>query len=225
MSAPQAGQLIDLSHEIEHGLVTYRGLPAPEIGDWMSRDASRAKYAPGTTFHIGRITMVANTGTYIDAPFHRFTQGADVAGLALAAVAGLQGIVVRARSNAVRRAIDAGAFAGRVVRGRAVLVHTGWDRPWGTDSYFEGHPFLTAAATQSLVDAGAALVGIDSLNIDDAADTTRPAHTGLLGAGIPIVEHLCGLDRLPDEGFRFFAVPPRVKGIGSFPVRAFAQLS
>lgn len=214
-------QLIDLSHDIEHGFVTYRGMPAPEISDWMSREASRAKYAPGTTFQIGRISMIANTGTYIDAPFHRFPEGTDIAGFALAAVADLTGIVVRARVGA-KRAIDAAAFAGRAVRGRAVLVHTGWDRNWGTDAYFSGHPFLTAAAAQALVDAGAALVGIDSLNIDDDKDPARPTHTGLLGAGIPIVEHLCSLGDLPDEGFRFFAAPPRVKGMGSFPIRAFA---
>ena len=211
--------VIDLSHEIEHGLVTYRGLPAPEISDWLSRDASRAKYATGTTFQIGRITMVANTGTYVDAPFHRYAGGADLAGLALPALADVPGVVVRARAG---RAIDVAAFTGIELQGRAVLVHTGWAQHWGTESYFSGHPFLTAAATQALVRAGPALVGIDSLNIDDASDGARPAHTGLLGAGIPIVEHLCGLERLPDSGFRFFAVPPRVKGMGSFPVRAFA---
>jgi len=214
-------RLVDLSHQIEHGLVTYRGLPAPEIDDWMSRDASRAKYAAGTTFQIGRITMIANTGTYIDAPFHRYPDRADVAGYALDAVADLRGVVVRA-SQRVGRAIDAGAFAGRDLRGRAVLVHTGWDVHWASEQYHSGYPYLTDAAARLLIAAQPSLVGIDSLNIDDDADRARPVHTGLLGAGIAIVEHLTHLGDLPEEGFRFFAVPPRVKGIGSFPVRAFA---
>lgn len=213
-------RLVDLSHEISHGLVTYRGLPAPEIDDWLSRDASRARYGPGTTFQIGRISMVANTGTYIDAPWHRFADGADVAGYRLEAVADLPGVAVRVRPAA--RAIDADVFAGRALAGCAVLVHTGWDAHWATERYFSGHPFLTAGAAQALIDARAALVGIDSLNIDDDRDLARPAHTSLLGARIAIVEHLCRLDEVPDTGFRFFAVPPRVKGMGSFPVRAFA---
>jgi arylformamidase len=214
-------RLVDLSHEIEHGLVTYRGMPAPEIGDWLSRDASTAKYAPGTTFQIGRITMIANTGTYIDAPFHRYADGADISGYALNAVANLPGIVVRA-TRREGRAIDAVKFAGLDVRGRAVLVHTGWDSNWATEQYASGHPFLTAAAARTLIAAQPALVGIDSLNIDDDTDRARPVHTSLLGEGIAIVEHLTGLGNLPDSGFRFFAVPPRVKGMGSFPVRAFA---
>jgi len=213
-------RLIDLSHAIEHGLVTYRGLPAPEIGDWMTRDASRAKYAPGTTFQIGRISMIANTGTYIDAPFHRYETAPDVSGYSLEAVADLPGIVVHAAAGG--RAVDAGAFAQRDLRGRAVLVHTGWDANWATERYHSGHPFLTAAAAAALIAARPALVGIDSLNIDDDHDRARPVHTGLLGAGIAIVEHLTNLGDLPEAGFRFFAVPPRVKGIGSFPVRAFA---
>lgn len=214
-------RLVDLSHEIEHGLVTYRGMPAPEIGDWLSRDASRAKYAPGTTFQIGRITMIANTGTYIDAPFHRYADGADVAGYTLDAVANLPAVVVRATKRD-GRAIDDARFQALDVRGRAVLVHTGWDANWATEGYASGHPFLTAAAARVLIAGGAALVGIDSLNIDDDTDRARPVHTSLLGANIAIVEHLTGLGNVPDSGFRFFAVPPRVKGMGSFPVRAFA---
>ena len=215
--------LIDLSHEIEHGMVTYRGLPAPVISDWLSRDASSARYAPGTTFQIGRIDLLANTGTYIDAPFHRYGDGRDVAGYALEHVADLPGIVVRATARQ-SRAIDAAQFERFEVKGKAVLVHTGWDAHWRTDTYSAGqHPFLTRDAAEHLVKAGAALVGIDSLNIDDDKDGTRPAHTILLGGGVAIVEHMTNLAALPDSGFRFFAVPPRVKGMGSFPVRAFAR--
>ena len=214
-------QLIDLSHEIEHGMVTYRGLPAPAISDWLTRDASTTRYAPGTTFQIGKIELLANTGTYIDAPFHRYPEGRDIAGYELDAVANLEGIVVRASGPG--RPIDATRLAGRQLRGKAVLVHTGWDTHWRTDTYSAGqHPFITRDAAEYLVKAGAALVGIDSLNIDDDKDGTRPTHTTLLGAGVPIVEHMTKLAVLPDSGFRFFAVPPRVKGMGSFPVRAFA---
>jgi len=216
--------LIDLSHEIEHGMVTYRGLPAPAISDWLSRDASSARYAPGTTFQIGRIDLLANTGTYIDAPFHRYGNGRDVAGYALEDVADLSGIVVRATARDAR-AIDASRFARLEVKGKAVLVHTGWDAHWRTDTYSAGeHPFLTRDAAEHLVKAGAALVGIDSLNIDDDKDGARPAHTILLGAGIAIVEHMTSLGALPDAGFSFFAVPPKVKGMGSFPIRAFARM-
>ena len=214
--------LIDLSHEIEHGMVTYRGLPAPTISEWMTRDASKAKYAPGTTFSIGKIDLLANTGTYIDAPFHRYPDGGDVASYALEEVADLPGIVVRV-SNREDRALDATVFDDLELKGKAVLVHTGWDRHWRTDAYAAGrHPFLTRDAAEALSRAGAVLVGIDSLNIDDDKDGTRPAHTILLGAGIAIVEHMTNLGALPDAGFRFFAVPPRIKGMGSFPIRAFA---
>jgi kynurenine formamidase len=214
-------RLIDLSHEIEHGMVTYRGLPAPAISDWLSRDASRSRYAPGTTFQIGKIELLANTGTYIDAPFHRYPEGVDVGGYALNAVANLSGLVVRISGQG--RAIDSSRFEEQDLRGKAVLVHTGWDRHWRTDTYSGGqHPFVTRDAAEYLVKAGAALVGIDSLNIDDDKDGSRPAHTILLGAGIAIVEHMTNLAALPNDGFTFFAVPPRVKGMGSFPVRAFA---
>jgi arylformamidase len=216
--------LVDLSHEIEHGMVTYRGLPSPTVSDWLSRDASTARYGPGTTFQIGKIELLANTGTYIDAPFHRYEGGRDVAGYALEAVADLPGIVVRS-SNTGGRAIEASRFKGQDVRGKAVLVHTGWDAHWRTDTYSDGqHPFVTKDAAEYLVQAGATLVGIDSLNIDDDKDGSRPAHTILLGAGVATVEHMTNLAALPDTGFRFFAVPPRVKGMGSFPVRAFARL-
>src|SRR6266513_1748957 len=215
-------RLIDLSHEIEHGMVTYRGLPSPAISDWLSREASTARYAPGTTFQIGKIDLLANTGTYIDAPFHRYPEGRDVAGYELEAVADLPGMVIRVSGNA-GRAIDAARFKAHELKGKAVLVHTGWDKHWRTDTYSAGqHPFVTKDAAEYLAKAGVALVGIDSLNIDDDKDGSRPAHTTLLGAGIAIVEHMTNLGALPERDFRFFAVPPRVKGMGSFPVRAFA---
>ncbi len=214
-------RLIDLSHEIEHGMVTYRGLPAPTISDWLSRDASKARYEAGTTFQIGKMEMVANTGTYIDSPFHRYADGKDIAGYALETVADLPGMVIGVSGAA--RAVDRGRFKGQALKGKAVLVHCGWDTHWRTDTYSSGqHPFVTRDAAEYLAKAGAALVGIDSFNIDDDKDGTRPAHTILLGAGIAIVEHMTRLSVLPDRGFRFFAVPPRIKGMGSFPVRAFA---
>jgi arylformamidase len=219
--APRRGRLVDLSHTIEHGMVTYPGLPAPVISDWLSRDASRSRYGPGTTFQMGKIEMLANTGTYIDAPFHRYDGGKDIGDYPLEAVADLDGVVIRATER-TGRALDAARFEGGDVRGKAVLLHTGWDAHWRTARYGSGHPFLTRDAAEQLVAGGAALVGIDSLNIDDDSDGARPAHTLLLGAGIPIVEHLCKLGELPDAGIRFFAVPAKVKGIGSFPVRAFA---
>ncbi len=217
MSEPK---LVDVSHVVESGMVTYRGLPAPLVCDFLSREASRELYAPGTEFHIGKIEMVANTGTYVDAPFHRYAEGKDLSELPLEYLANRAAIVVRwdARRG---RAVPRSAFERLEVRGRAVLVHTGWAAHWRTDQYFEGHPFLTGEAAEYLVKAGAAVVGIDSFNIDDITDRTRPVHTALLGAEVPIVEHLCGLENLPDDGFRFFAVPVKVKGMGTFPVRAF----
>ena len=219
MQAP-AGTIIDVSHTIRHGLVTYRGLPAPVIGDHLGREESRPRYTPPTEFQIGRIDMVANTGTYVDAPFHRFAEGPDVAALPLRSLADLSGTVVRAVRRR-DRAIGAAAFEGMDLAGKAVLVHTGWDEHFGRERYFDGHPFLTEEVARHLMRAQAALVGIDSLNIDDTDDGLRPVHTILLGAGIPIVEHLTNLGSLPDRGFRFFAVPAKVKGLGSFPVRAF----
>ena len=214
-------RFIDLSHAIEDGLITYKGLPAPVICDFLSREQSRQHYAEGTEFQIGKIEMVANTGTYLDTPFHRYADGQDLSQLELKSIANLDGVLLRAKGDE-RRAIDANQFAGLKVKGRAVLIHTGWDHHWRTDQYFEGHPFLTKDAAQFLADEGAALVGIDSYNIDDTADLSRPAHSILLGASIPIIEHMCHLDKLPTGGFKFFAVPPKVKGMGTFPVRAFA---
>jgi arylformamidase len=216
-------QFVDVSHTVEHGLITYRGLPAPVICDYLSREDSRKLYASGTEFHIGRIEMVANTGTYLDSPFHRYEDGRDLSQLALASLADLDGVVVNAASTQ-GRALGRAAFDNMDVKGKAVLVHTGWDAHWRTDRYFEGHPFLTEDAAKFLADEGAALVGIDSYNIDDTADGRRPVHSILLGADIPIVEHMCDLGRLPLEGFKFFAVPVKVKGFGTFPVRAFAVI-
>lgn len=212
-------RLVDLSHTVEAGMITYKGLPAPVICDFLSREASRQFYAPGTEFHIGRIDMVANTGTYVDAPFHRYPDGKDLSELPLSSLANLPAVVVHVPPG--RRAVDAATFGRMDVEGKAVLVHTGWSRYWRTDQYFEDHPFLTGDAAELLRKRGAALVGIDSYNIDDTADGARPVHSTLLAADIPIAEHLTGLDALPDGNFRFFAVPVKVKAFGTFPVRAF----
>jgi arylformamidase len=217
---PSKQRLVDLSHVIEHGMVTYKGLPAPQICDYWTREGSASSYDDGASFQIGRIDMVANTGTYVDSPFHRFADGADLAELDLEQLAALPGLVVRSPLTA----IDADAFEPLDVAGKAVLVHTGWDRHWRTDDYFSGHPFLTEAAARLLAGKGARLVGIDSYNIDDTSGRSRPVHTILLGAGIPICEHMTGLGALPEAGFRFTAVPPKVAGMGTFPVRAFAEL-
>lgn len=219
----QRTRLIELSHTIEDGMLTYKGLPAPVICDHLSRVQSRQLYAEGTEFQIGKITLVANTGTYIDTPFHRFETGFDLAGLPLESISAVDGVVVR-QLNGASRAISRAAFEAVDVAGKAVLVHTNWAAHWRTDRYFEGHPFLTRDAAEYLRDSGVILVGIDSYNIDSTDDGHRPVHTVLLGAGIPIVEHMRGLEQLPDSGFRFSAVPPKIKGMGTFPVRAFAVL-
>lgn len=212
--------VVDLSHEVADGMITYKGLPAPVICDYLSREESRGHYAEGTEFHIGKIEMVANTGTYVDAPFHRFADGKDLSELPLSSLADLDAVVLR-HDLASGRAIDVGFFEelGELT-GKAVLVHTGWDEHWRTDQYFEGHPFLTGETAEYLADAGAALVGIDSLNIDDTEDGERPVHTILLGEEIPVCEHLRGLSALPDHGAKFFAMPVKVKKFGTFPVRA-----
>lgn len=215
-------RIVDLSHTVEHGMITYKGLPAPIICDFLSREASKGHYADGTTFHIGKIEMVANTGTYVDAPFHRYRDGKDLSELAIESLADLDGLLFH--TNPAQRAVGPELFRNADVRGKAVLVHTGWASHWGSDQYFEGHPFLTAAAATWLKEAGASLVGIDSLNIDDTTDGNRPVHTILLGAEIPIVEHMCGLESLPQSGFRFHAVPVKVRGFGTFPVRAYAVI-
>jgi kynurenine formamidase len=213
---------IDVSHNVESGMITYQGLPGPVISDYWSREASRKNYAEGTEFLIAKIEMIANTGTYMDSPFHRYPDGIDLSQLPLSSLANLGGIVIRTNA-AESRAIDASFFRGKRLKNKAVLIHTGWDAHWRTEQYHEGHPFLTKDAAQFLKRSGAALVGIDSFNIDDTKDLTRSAHSILLGANIPIVEHLCNLSLLPDAGFRFFAVPVKAKGMGSFPVRAFGM--
>jgi arylformamidase len=215
--------LIDVSHAVEHGMVTYKGLPAPIICDWLSREASRSRYAPGTEFQIGKIEMVANTGTYVDSPFHRYERGRDLSELPLESVADLECLVVRVPSNAT--AIDEVPLPPAKVKGSAVLFHTGWDRHFRTDTYFEGHPHLTARAAEWLVKAGATLVGIDSFNIDSVTTGERPVHTILLGRDIPICEHMRGLAAVPDQGGRFSAVPVKVKGMGTFPVRAYVSVA
>jgi arylformamidase len=242
--------LIDLSHTIEDGMITYKGLPGPVLSDYLSREDSRAHYAPGTEFHIGKIEMVANTGTYLDSPFHRYPEGQDLSTLNLESLANLEGVVVRHVSSAERelelatfkdtrpatpifidshlaneRAITAPEIEHLDVKGKAILFHTGWDMRWRTEGYANGkHAFLTAEAAEHLAQSGAALVGIDSFNIDDTTTGSRPAHSILLASGIPIVEHMCGLRELPDANFRFFAVPAKVRRFGTFPVRAFAIL-
>ena len=213
-------KLVDLSHVIEAGMTTYKGLPGPHICDYWTRAHSAAFYEDGSTFQIGRIDMVANTGTYLDAPFHRFAEGDDLAALGLERLAALPGLVVRSDAMAV----DEGAFEGLDVAGKAVLVYTGWDRHWRTPAYFENHPFLTEDAARLLAARGARLVGIDSHNIDDTRHRSRPVHTLLLGAGILICEHMTNLGALPDQGFAFTAAPPKIGGMGTFPVRAFARI-
>jgi arylformamidase len=219
MSEP-AQRLIDVSHTVEHGMVTYKGLPAPIICDYLSREESKKRYAAGTEFQIGKIEMVANTGTYVDSPFHRYPDGTDLAGLPLTSLANLDCLVARIAASK-DRAIDSLPFKADEIRGKAVLVQTGWDRHWRTDNYFEDFPFLTGDLARWLADSGAVLVGIDSHNIDNTETGERPVHTELLGREIPICEHMCGLSELPERGSKFFAVPVKVKGFGTFPVRAF----
>ena len=222
-SRARGARLLDLSHTIESGMTTYPGLPAPIVCDYLSRQASRRTYAPGTEFHIGKIEMVANTGTYLDSPFHRYADGIDLAELDVAALADLDAVVIRVTGMSAR-AIDRRALVHADVEGKAVLVHTGWDAHWRSDQYFVGHPYLTEDAAAYLAENGAALVGIDSLNIDDTSGGERPVHSTLLATGVPIVEHLRGLGQLPTRGFRFSAVPPKVRGMGTFPVRAYAAV-
>lgn len=218
-----AYRLVDLSHSIRAGMVTLPGLPGPEISAHLTREASRAAYAEGTTFEIGRITMVANTGTYVDAPHHRFADGVDLAGFDLESLADLPALVVKLR-GAPAGGVGVETLSAYDVRGRAVLIETGDCERFGTPEYVEEASFVTRAGAAWLVQEGAQLVGIDAANIDDMSDGTRPAHTLLLEAGIPIVEHLTRLDAVPANGARFFAVPPKVKGLGTFPVRAFARV-
>ncbi len=215
--------LIDLSHTIENGLITYKGLPAPIICDYLSREASKNFYEPGTTFQIGKIEMVANTGTYIDCPFHRFENGKDLSEVELEAFTDLAAIVIRIPFSETLE-ITEEHLKGFEIRKRAVLINTGWDKHWNTDAYYENHPYLTQGAAEFLKEADVKLVGIDSHNIDNTQGKSRPVHTTLLGAEILIVEHLCNLNKLPQEGFTFSAIPPKFRGVGTFPVRALAKL-
>ncbi len=216
--------LVDLSHTIEHGLVTYKGLPAPIICDYLSREASKQFYEEGTEFQIGKIEMVTNTGTYIDCPFHRFENGKDLSEVSLECFTDLEAIVIRVPFSETL-AITEAHLKNYEIRNRAVLIHTGWDSHWNTEKYYENHPFLTEGAANYLKDCSVTLVGIDSHNIDNTIRKSRPVHTTLLGAGILIVEHLCNLYLLPQEGFTFSAIPPKFKGVGTFPVRAMAKLT
>lgn len=211
--------IIDLSHTIFDGLITYKGLPAPIICDFLSREDSVGKYAEGTTFQIGKIEMVSNTGTYIDCPFHRYADGKDLSEVSIDAFANLQAVTVDATGHLE---IGIGFFQNLDLKGKAVLIRTDWSRHWNTDQYFENHPFVSGEAAGFLRDNGVKLVGIDSHNIDDTRSNGRPVHSILLGAEILIVEHLCNLDQLPANNYLFTAAPPKIKGMGTFPVRAFA---
>ncbi|MBN1416624.1 MAG: cyclase family protein [Bacteroidales bacterium] len=219
-----ATKCIDLSHTIAHGMNTYQGVPAPVIRDLLSREESRKKYDEGTEFHIGFIELATNTGTFIDVPFHRYADGADLSEISLGVLTGLEGILIEApASDSI--AIDESFFKGLELEGKAVLIYTGWDIYWQTEQYFQNHPYLTDAAAKLMVEKRVKLVGIDTYNIDDTRTRIRPVHSTLLLAGIPIIEHMCNLSSLPPSGFRFYCVPPKIKGLGSFPVRAFAEIS
>jgi len=214
--------IVDLSHPIKNGLITYKGLPAPVICDYLSREASRQFYEEGTEFQIGKIEMVANTGTYIDCPFHRFSHGEDLSQVEIERFVDLPALVVRVPYKDTL-AVTVEHLTGLALNGKAVLIDTGWDEHWNTERYFSNHPFVTQQAAEFMREAGVKLVGIDSHNIDDTRSNRRPVHTTLLGAGILIVEHLCKLHMLPQENFLFTAVPPKFEGVGTFPVRAFAK--
>ena len=223
MSADSSARFVDLSHVIDDGMSTYPGLPGPAICDFISFEDSHSRYSEGTEFTIGRIDLVTNTGTYIDTPYHRYRDGHDLVGLDLATVSNVPAVVVRV--DAATTVIDVAHFSSIDARGRAVLVHTGWDRHWRTEQYFVGHPYLTGDAATWLRDNGAVVVGIDSLNIDSIAGGERPVHSILLRAGIPIIEHMTNLGALPDDGFELIAVPPKITGLGTFPVRAHARVA
>jgi len=215
--------LIDLSHPIEDGMRVYGGLPSPRIGATLDHDASRARYEGKAEFHLGEYALTGAAGTYLDSPFHRHRDLGDLASLELERLVGLPGIALDHRGSAGHEAfaVDVGE---EELTARAVILRTGWSSRWGTDAYWEPGPFVAGEVLERLVRAPAALVGIDLWNVDDVDDLTRPAHTELLRAGIPVVENLASVDRLPHRGFRFTAVPPRIVGGSNFPVRAFAEL-
>ncbi len=214
-------ELIDLSHSIEHGMITYKGLPAPLICDYLSREDSKKNYAAGTEFQIGKIEMVTNTGTYLDCPFHRYANGKDLSQIQLEKLAELEGVLIDVENI---QAVSKKFFDNKNISGKAVLVHTGWSKHWRTDAYFENHPFLTADAADYLVSQNVKLVGIDSHNIDDTRTNSRPVHSALLKNEILIVEHMTSLHLLKEKEFIFNAVPPKFVGVGTFPVRAFAKV-
>ncbi|MHC5795070.1 cyclase family protein [Lacisediminihabitans sp. FW035] len=217
-------RLVDLSHTIRAGLVTYPGLPAPEIRPFLTREDSIASYAEGTQFAMDIITMIGNTGTYLDSPFHRYAGGTDLAGLSLDTLVDQPAEIFHLR-DVSSRGVTVEAFAGRDLAGKAALLDTGWSRFFGAAEYATGAPFLTAEGAAYLVDQGVTLVGIDSLNIDDVeSGGERPAHSLLLAAGIHVVEHLTAVDELPESGATVTVVPPKIEGFGTFPVRAFARI-
>ena len=218
------GRIVDLTHPIRDGLITFPGLPAPQIRPHLTRAQSRSRYEPGTEFQIDAITMVGNTGTYLDSPFHRYAEGLDLAALPLESCVELSAVLARTAGSG-SRAVDVGALAALDVAGRAVLLHTGGDAAWGHADYATEAPYLSEAGARWLAERGARLVGIDSVNIDDIqGGGRRPAHSILLRAGIPVVEHLTGLSQLPPTGFRFTAAPIPLAGFGSFPTRAYATV-
>jgi kynurenine formamidase len=219
---PENRRFVELSHVIRAGMITYPGLPAPTIEPFLTREDSHDRYATGTEFAMDLLTIIGNTGTYLDSPWHRYDDGTDLAGLSLDTLVDLPTEVIRLESG---RAIEPAHFAGRDLAGKAVLLNTGWDVHFATPAYAFGAPYLSPAGVDNLIEAGAVLVGIDSLNIDNTEGTgERPAHTKLLAAGIHVVEHLTGLGALPDSGARFTAAPPLIEGFGTFPVRAFARI-
>lgn len=214
-------RFVDLSHTITDSMVTYPGLPAPVIGDHLTRAHAEEVYGPGITFQIGMINMCANTGTYLDVPFHRYADGHDLCGLDLERVSQVDALLIDCRGVS---SIGPAVLAGHELSGRAVLFRTDHSQRWGTEAYFEDHPFLDASTAEALVAAGVACVGIDSLNIDATSGGNRPVHSILLAAGVLIIEHLTTLDELPSSGFTFSAVPPKIEGMGTFTVRAHARL-
>nr|WP_238322796.1 cyclase family protein [Gorillibacterium massiliense] len=221
----QTSTLVDLSHRVESGMETYPNMPRPQVTDHLSYEASKERYAPGVTFNIGRVDMVATSGTAIDSPAHRYENHPDIAEMPLESVADLEGIVIRLAGMSGRAVTRQALAASGSVRGKAVLIETGMSTQWGSPPYFAEHPYLTKDAAEFLVTEGAALVAIDSLNIDDTSDPNRPVHSILLAAGVPIVENLTNLNQLPTEGFRFTAAPMKLKGMTSFPIRAWARLT
>ncbi|MFI5341541.1 MAG: cyclase family protein [Candidatus Methylomirabilales bacterium] len=216
------GKFVELNHVLEDGMKAYPGLPSPKIGAFLDHEASRSHYDERAEFYLGRVDMVCNLGTYLDSPYHRHRDRADLSQIPLEKVARVPGVVLDAAASPDRSiALDCSASQ---LCGRAALIRTGWDRRWGTDAYWEPGPYLAASFVDLLIRARAILVGVDFWNVDNTEDPSRPAHTRLLAEGILIVEHLCNLSALPRTGFQFSAVPLRIARGASFPVRAFAEM-